>query len=347
MLVSNLTKKLVALILIVGIFIGLQPLYETLSYNRLVLGYARPTQVTKILQYDAPAMTSVIVGAMLGGFREVAASMLWMKTHSMWDTGSGTEWDALYLMRMTTLLDPHWLEPWRITAWHCAYNLYVETDDPERQAELLDLAVNVLKEGISWNPDKYDLYFELGWTYFDKIRDYEEAARWLGAAIRFDHPEHIERLIAHGWERLPDMDKALMWYDYCIKRRPSDHTAKGATITIRERYLPAWRLMKQGRYEEAARAADIYLTIDPNSTLALHLKATIYERAGDYQKALEYWARAAQTYALNHYARVKVAEMCEKLGWPVPEYASAIYEQEQARKRARRMEVTHSEDQAQ
>ena len=31
-------------------------------------------------------MTGVIVGAMLG-FREVAASMLWMKTHSMWHTG--------------------------------------------------------------------------------------------------------------------------------------------------------------------------------------------------------------------------------------------------------------------
>ncbi|MGD9497815.1 MAG: tetratricopeptide repeat protein [Armatimonadota bacterium] len=329
---SNLTKQIVAWILLIGLFIGLQPLNDSLSYDRLVLGYGRPTEVTKILQYDAPAMTSVMVGAMLGGFREVAAAMLWLKTQTMWHSGSGTEWDALYLMRMTTLLDPHWLEPWRITAWHMAYNLYVETDDAEVQAMLLDKAVDVLKEGISWNPDRYDLYFELGWTYFDKIRDYEQAARWLGAAIRFEHPEYIERLIAHGWERVPEMEKALMWYDYCLKRRPSDHTAKGATITIRERYMPAWRLLKAGRYEEAARAADEYLTINPTSTLALHLKAHIYEQAGDLEKALEYWALAAKTYALNHYARYKVAELCERLGWPVPEYASHIYMQQQARK---------------
>ena len=329
---SNASKKLVAWIILIGLFVGLQPLYEKISYERLVLGYARPTQVTKILQYDAPAMTGVIVGAMLGGFREVAATMLWLKTHSMWDTGGGTSWDALYLMRMTTLLDPHWLEPWRITAWHCAYNLYVETDDPKEQARLLDMGVNVLKEGISWNPDRYDLYLELGWTYFDKIRDYPEAARWLGAAIQFEHPEYIERMIAHAWERLPDEEKALMWYDYCLKRRPSDETAKGATITIRERYLPAWRLMQEGRYEEAVDAANQYLTIDPNGMLPLHLMATIYERSGDLRKALNYWKLAADGYALNHYARTKIAQLSAELGLAVPEYASAIYLEQQARK---------------
>ncbi len=339
---STLTQKLVAWIILIGVFIGLQPLNDTLSYNRLVLGYARPTPVTKVLQFDAPAMTGVIVGAMLGGFREVAAAMLWMKTHSMWHSGEGTKWDHLSLMRMTTLLDPHWLEPWRITAWHCAYNLYVETDDPKEQARLLEMGVNVLKEGISWNPDRYDLYFELGWTYFDKIRDYEEAARWLGAAVRFEHPEYIERLIAHGWERVPDMERALMWYDYCLKRRPSDHTAKGATITIRERYLPACRLVKQRRYDEAAEAVNQYLLVYPTSTLGLHMMGYIYEQGHDYHKALEYWELAAQTLALNHYARYKVAELCERLGWPVPEYASHIYMREQELRKE--MAVTHEVD---
>ncbi len=313
----------------IGLLVGLQPLYGTLSTERLMRGYARPTQVTKILQHDAPAMTGVIVGAMLGGFREVAASMLWMKTHSMWHEGAGTHWDALYLMRMTTMLDPHWLEPWRITAWHCAYNLYVETDDPEQQAKMLDMGVDVLKEGISWNPDRYDLYFELGWTYFDKIRDYDEAARWLGAAIRFEHPEYIERLIAHGYERLPDIPKSLEWYDYCLKRRPSDHTAKGATITIRERYLPAWRLMEQKKSDEAIDYVDQYLTVNPQGTIALHLKAHIYEQAGQFVKARQQWQLAAETSALNHHARYKVAELSERLGLPVPEHASYLYKQKQ------------------
>ncbi|MFW5867077.1 MAG: tetratricopeptide repeat protein [Armatimonadota bacterium] len=332
---SRTTKRIIAVVLLVGLLAGLQPLYDTLSTERLVRGYARPTQVTKILQYDAPAMTGVIVGAMLGGFREVAASMLWMKTHSMWHKGEGTYWDSLYLMRMTTLLDPHWLEPWRITAWHCAYNLYVETDDPAEQAKMLELGVDVLKEGISWNPDRYDLYFELGWTYFDKIRDYDEAARWLGAATKFQHPEYVERLIAHGYERLPNMPEALKWYDYCLKRRPSDQTAKGATITIRERYLPAWRLMEEGKYDEAIDAIDDYLTVNPSSTLALHMKAHIYEQARDLENALDTWQRAADAGALNHHARTKVAEISAELGVPAPEHPSHIFrEQQQQRKMA-------------
>lgn len=326
---SETTKRIIAAVLLVGLFGGLQPLNESLSTERLIRGYARPTQVTRILQYDAPAMTGVIVGAMLGGFREVAASMLWMKTHSMWHKGEGTYWDALYLMRMTTLLDPHWLEPWRITAWHCAYNLYVETDDPAEQARMLQLGVDVLKEGISWNPDRFDLYFELGWTYFDKIRDYDEAARWLGAATKFEHPEYIERIIAHGYERLPDMPEALKWYDYCLKRRPSDGTAKGATMTIRERYLPAWRLMEQGRYDEATEAIDEYLTVAPTSTLALHVKAHILEQKGDLVRARETWRLAAEGSALNHHARYKVAELSERLGLPVPEHPTYLYKQQQ------------------
>lgn len=331
---SRSAKRIVAVILVVGLFAGLQPLYESLNTERLVRGYARPTQVTKILQYDAPAMTGVIVGAMLGGFREVAASMLWMKTHSMWHKGEGTYWDSLYLMRMTTLLDPHWLQPWRITAWHCAYNLYVETEDPEERAKMLELGVDVLKEGISWNPDRYDLYLELGWTYFDKIRDYDEAARWLGAATQFEHPEYIERLIAHGYERLPNMPEALKWYDYCIKRRPSDGTAKGATITIRERYLPAWRLMKEGRHDDAIDSINNYLTVDPNNTLALHMKAHIYESAGELEKSLDVWQQAADTAALNHHARFKVAQLSEALGLPAPEHASYIFKQKQQRRMA-------------
>ncbi len=316
-------------ILVIALFAALQPLHKKIEYDRMVLGYGAPTPITKVLQYDAPAMTGVIVGAMVGGFREVAASMLWMKTHSMWHEGKGTAWDALSLMRMTTLLDPHWLEPWRITAWHCAYNLFVETDDPAVKAKLLDMGVNVLKEGISWNPDRYDLYFELGWTYFDKIRDYEQAAKWLGAACRFEHPEYIERLIAHGYERLPDIDRALEWYDYCLKRRPNDHTAIGATITIRERYLPAWRLMHEGRYDEAIEAVNDYLAINPSGMIALHLKAHIYEQSGDLRKALQWWQVAADTAALDAQARTKVAELSAELGLPVPEEATHIFKQQQ------------------
>lgn len=323
--------KIIGWTLVVGFLVLLQPLNESVYYDRLVLGLRRPTPITKLVEFDPTAITGVIAGAILGGFRELAASMLWMKTHEMWDSGEGASLKALNLMRTVTLLDPHWLEPWRITGWHLCYNLYVETDDPAQRAEFLRLGVNALKEGISWNPDRYDLYFELGWTFFDKIKNYPEAAKWLGAAIQFEHPEYIERLIAHGWERLPDMPKALDWYDFCIKRDPADHTAHGATITIRERYLWAWRLTEMGRYDEALDEINKCLAVDPNRNLAIHMKGWIYEQAGRLKEALDTWSLAAKV-ALDFHAKAKVAELSRKLGLPAPAEASDIF-MERQRKR--------------
>lgn len=331
---SPLYIKLAGWALVVALVALSVPLSESVYYDRLVLGLRRPTPITKIVEFDPTAVTGVIAGAILGGFREIAASMLWIKADEMWDSGEGGTIRALNLMRTVTLLDPHWLEPWKVTGWHLFYNLYVETKDPKQQAEYLRLGINALKEGISWNPDVYDMYFELGWTYFDKIRDYRQAAKWLEAAIQFEHPEYIERLIAHGWERLPDMPKALDWYDFCIKRDPSDGTAHGATITIRERYLWAWRLMEAGRYDEAIDEINRNLAVTPGNILALHTKALIYEHAGQWLKALNTWRIAADRSALNYHARVQMAECARKLGMEAPEIASDIYLERQRKEMA-------------
>lgn len=326
--------KLAGWVLVVVLLVISVPLSESVYYDRLVLGLRRPTPITKIVEFDPTAVTGVIAGAVLGGFREIAASMLWMKAHEMWDSGQGGTVNAINIMRTVTLLDPHWLEPWKVTGWQLCYNLYVETDDPKQQAEYLRLGINALKEGISWNPDIYDMYFELGWTYFDKIRDYREAAKWMEAAIQFEHPEYIERLIAHGWERLPDMPKALDWYDFCIKRDPSDGTAHGATLTIRERYLWAWRLMEAGRFQDAIDEINRNLAVTPGNLLALHMKALIYEHAGEWLKALNTWRIAADRSALNYHARVQMAECARKLGMEAPATASDIFRDRQRKEMA-------------
>jgi len=328
------TKRYVGCAVVLAAIIAVQPLSRSVSVDRLVLGINPPTPWTRILARAAQdpelavtGVTGVIVGAILGGFREVAASMLWMKTDSLWDKGEGTHVEALWTMRLTTLLDPHWLEPWRITGWHLAYNMFVETDKPEEKAKFLQMGVDSLKEGVSWNPDRYDLYFELGWTYFDKVRDYENAVKWLQASIEFPHPEYVDRLIAHGLERQPDMPRALDWYDYCLKRNPTDGTAAGATMTIRERYLPAWRLMEEGKYDEAVAHVDKWLLVEPNSTLGLHMKAHILETAKRYDDALEVWKLAGATSALNAHAQTKVVELSQQLGKPAPAVAQALFMQ--------------------
>ena len=298
----------------VALLAGIQPLNSRVEYNRIVLGMKAPTPLTKMVDFDPTAVTGVIMGAALGGFQGIAASMLWMKMEELWDSGQGTWLKCLNVMRTVTLLDPHWLEPWKILGWHLSYNLYVETKDPALQAEYLRKGLDALKEGVSWNPDTYELYFELAWTYFDKVRDYPSATKWFEASIAFPHPEFVERMIAHAYERMPDMDKALEWYDYCLKRNPNDATAKGATTTIRLRYLPAWRLMQAGKYDEAIKAIDKYLEVEPNGLIGLHVKAHIYEVGGQERKALDTWRLAGRLSAMDQEARRKANELAKKLG---------------------------------
>ncbi len=310
--------QIVGWLAVVALLLVIQPVSKRVEYERTVLGMKSPTPITRIVEFDPTAVTGVIMAAALGGFRGMAATMLWMKMEELWDSGKGTWVACQRVMRDVTLLDPHWLEPWRILSWHLAYNLYVETDDPAQKSLFMRKGINYLKEGISWNPENYDLYFELGWTYFDKVRDYEKATKWFEAASQYPHPEYIERMIAHAYERLPDIDKALDWYDFCLKRNPNDETAKGATTTIRLRYLPAWRLMEAGKYNEAVGELDRYLEVEPNCLIGLHVKAHIYEQAGELEKALETWRLAARISALDHHARRKVSELSAQLGLEVP-----------------------------
>jgi len=321
------TSKTIILIVVAALTVSSIPLSDHIRYQRLVLGIRQPLPLTKIVDFDPTAMTGVMIGAILGGFRGVAAAMMWVKVDTLWDQGKGTWYDSLQLMRSTTLLDPHWIEPWRITAWHMAYNLYVETDDPRQRAILLDKAISALKEGISWNPENVDLLIELAWTYFDKLDDYEQAAKWFRATLHMPHPAYIDRLIAHGYERLPDIPKALDWYDYCLKRDPSDTIAQGATLTIRERYLPAWRLLQAGDYDGALALIDQYLAIDPKGTIALHMRAHILEKAGRLEEAFAAWKKPADNFALDHLAQRKVAELGTTLGKDVAPVATQVLRQ--------------------
>ncbi len=320
------TSKTIILTIVVALIVGSIPLRERIRYQRLVLGIKRPMPLTKIVDFDPTALSGVMIGAILGGFREVAATMMWAKVHTLWNQ-EGTWYDCLYVMRSTTLLDPHWIEPWRVTAWHMAYNIYAETDDARQRAILLDKAISALKEGISWNPEETDLFIELAWTYFDKLDDYEQAAKWFRATLHMPHPAHIDRIIAHGYERLPDIPKALDWYDYCLKRDPNDDIARGATLTIRERYLPAWRLLEEGDYDGALSLIDQYLEVNPFGTIALHMRAHILEEAGRLEEAFATWQQAADKFALDDLARRKVAELGTILGKDVAPTATHLLRQ--------------------
>lgn len=168
--------------------------------------------------FDAKKVLSVFFQNILApGVRQIMADMLMIKTHDAWEAG---RWYRIpEYLEMVTTLQPEWVEGWSMGAWHMAYNVTYEVLQstflsPDAQKEeyrwWIERATLFLKRGISFNYDKYNLYFDLGWTYYHKIKNYDQAIRYYQKAVRFPvHPDYIERLIAYSYEKKGDRKKAL------------------------------------------------------------------------------------------------------------------------------------------
>ena len=94
----------------------------------------------------------------------------------------------------------------------------------------------------------------MAWTYFDKVRDYDNATKWFEASIQFPHPEFIERMIAHAYERMPDLDKALDHAQRAVELEPQ----AGNIDTLAEVYF------RRGNRAEALRLARRCLEMEPD-----------------------------------------------------------------------------------
>ncbi len=87
---------------------------------------------------------------------------------------------------------------------------------PEEMLFWYNSGVSFLKRGITYNRDRYDLYFELGWTYYHKGRDYPNAVRYLEKAIKFPHPDYVDDVLAHAYEKNGQIDLAIKQWEKLI-----------------------------------------------------------------------------------------------------------------------------------
>jgi len=273
-----------------------------------------------------------VIAALLGGFRKSAANVVWLQSDANWY--EGRHYRTVPLGRLVTTLDPQFVEAWTVTCWHLAYNMSVEAKSGDEAADLIRQGIEFAETGLPWNSTRYELYQEIGWTYYDKLQNYARAAEYFKKAIDHPHPTFLERAIAHAYERIPDIDKALFWYDISLKKYGHDPVATGAIITIKERYLPAWNAYKEGNLEEARRLLNLHWQKDdPYDTIGMHFKARIYEQEatiaaqqGDYErqeerykKAFDTWLAAANNNASDRLARRRVltlaSQFWDKWGW--------------------------------
>ena len=163
-------------------------------------------------------------GPTLLGFADVVADGLWLVANEYF-------WNKEYLklvplFRSITWLDPHYILVYRIGGWHFAYNLRHVVDCSEEKAlEFVNAGIEFLKEGIANNPNKYDLYFELGFLYFEKVRNYKLASEYFAGAVKLEHPAYVNRMLAHSYQRSGQLEKSLEEWGRIVETRPEDKTA--------------------------------------------------------------------------------------------------------------------------
>ncbi len=115
----------------------------------------------------------------LGELRYTAAAILWMKTdyyqHEYEYQGLDfrNNEPIMPLIRLITILDPHFVQAYDYGAYHLSVNLKKKQE-----------SIKFLQEGITNNPDAFELNWEYGFLlYFDK--KYKEALPFLMKARTF------------------------------------------------------------------------------------------------------------------------------------------------------------------
>ncbi len=277
----------------------------------------------------------VVITALLGGFRKSAANVLWLQSDANWF--EGRYYRTVPLGRLVTTLDPQFVEAWTVTCWHLAYNMSVEERTPDGAAERIREGIQFAELGLPWNSTRYDIYQEIGWTYYDKLQNYARAAEYFKKAIEHPHPTFLERAIAHAYERIPDIESALFWYNVSLKKygAENDPVSVGAIITIRQRYVRAWEAFTKDRDPDKALVylKEDWQKDDAYDTIAMHFKARIHETKaakaaadGDTEKAADYyklafdtWLEAATHNASDRLSRRRVltlaGNMWQLWGW--------------------------------
>lgn len=115
----------------------------------------------------------------LGEVRYTAAAVLWMKTdyyqHEYEHEGKTLAENSaiMPLIRLITLLDPHFVQAYDFGAYHLAVNLKKHKE-----------SIAFLEEGLANNPNSFDLNWEYGFLMY-KDKSYERALPYLLKAREF------------------------------------------------------------------------------------------------------------------------------------------------------------------
>ncbi len=123
----------------------------------------------------APSPAAEMIVAGLGGFRGIAAEVVWFRADRLQDEGRYAE--LAQLAAWLTFLEPHTPEVWAFTAWNLAYNVSVMMPTHADRWRWVDAGVRLLRDdGLRINPGDPMLYKELAWIFLHKVSGFQDEA---------------------------------------------------------------------------------------------------------------------------------------------------------------------------
>lgn len=169
------------------------------------LGVAGQFALGSRRQASAPVAVEGVLAA-LGGFRSLAAEVVWFRADNLQKEGRYVE--LAQLASTLTFLEPHTPEVWSYAAWNLAYNVSIMMPTEEDRWRWVLAALRLLRdEGLALNPAEPELFRELAWLFELKIGGQLDSAAPL---YREKWKAIVEDVRARGaWEELR-MDPAKM-----------------------------------------------------------------------------------------------------------------------------------------
>ena len=146
------------------------------------------------------AFTSVA----LGGFRGLAADLLWLRSSAMQDEGK--YYEMVQLADWIIKLQPRNTSSHAFLAWNMAYNVSVTFTSFEDRWRWVKRGIELIRdEGLALNPGDPELFRQLGWIYQHKMgKDLDDANRYY----KTEFAKEMIRLFADYYGRWDELINA-------------------------------------------------------------------------------------------------------------------------------------------
>lgn len=121
-----------------------------------------------LAETTAPSPAAEMIVAGLGGFRGLAAEVVWFRADRLQDEARYAE--LAQLSTWLTFLEPRTPEVWAFAAWNLAFNVSVTMPTPADRWRWVEAGIRLLRDdGLRLNPNDPVLYRELAWTFLLKL----------------------------------------------------------------------------------------------------------------------------------------------------------------------------------